>query len=131
MEATMKKAYRPDAQAQAPKKRGQGARPAAGAAWVHWLRHRLGRRSQPVAAPAQEPDRLHALRHFLATEFEGRRTHMSGRDQRLYHRLVQSESLDALRHLRFECFDLMCRLLGEGTARTHQVRIDAWLTSRQ
>jgi hypothetical protein len=127
----MKKVYRPDTQALTPKPRGKAARPASGAAWVHWLRHRLGPRPQPLAKPAQEPDRLLALRHFLAAEFEGRRTHMSGRDQRLYHRLVQSESLDALRHLRFECFDLMCRLLGEGTARTHQVRIDAWLASRQ
>lgn len=103
---------------------------AARATWMGWLRHRLAPASQP-APRTGEPDRLQALRHYLVTEFEGHCALMSGRDRRLYRRLVQSESLDDVRPLRFECFDLMCRLLGEGPARTHQVRIDAWLTSRQ
>lgn len=74
-----------------------------------------------------EADRLAALQRFLAEAFEGRWARMSRRDQHLYTMFLRATSLRPLRALRFECFDLMCRLLGEGAARAHQLRIDGWL----
>lgn len=98
-------------------------------ALMAWLQHRL-----PMAlrtgSPPDRMARLLALQRLLTSAFQDCGTRMSGRDRRLYQQLVQSESLDTIRHLRFECFDLMCRLLGEGVARARQPQIDAWLTSR-
>lgn len=118
----MNKTYEPNCKSAAGRHTTQKA-------WLGWLQRRLGGAAKPVALP--ERDRLQALRDFLAQEFEDSWIGMSGRDRQLYHRLTQSESMDTLRRLRFECFDLMCRQLGEGVARAHQTRIDAWLTSRQ
>lgn len=80
-----------------------------------------------AASRLSEAERLAALQCFLADEFEGCWAHMSRRDQHLYRMLVRATSLKPLRSLRFECFDLMCRLLGEGAARAHQPQIDGWL----
>lgn len=96
-------------------------------AWL--LQHRLPLALRAVSPP-DRTDRLLALQRLLTAAFQDCGARMSGRDRRLYQQLVHSESLDTIRHLRFECFDLMCRLLGEGVARARQPQIDAWLTSR-
>lgn len=99
-------------------------------------RSALGRLAQWLARAGQvfgtaprlsEADRLAALQRFLASEFEGCRARMSRRDQHLYAMLLRANSLKPLQALRFECFDLMCRLLGEGAARARQQQIDGWL----
>ncbi|MBX3611330.1 MAG: hypothetical protein KF871_15665 [Hydrogenophaga sp.] len=94
---------------------------------------RLWRRVRGTKTPMKnahaEPARLAQLQRFLTTEFQDHCAVMSGRDHLLYLRLTQSASLETIRRLRFECFDLMCRLLGEGAARARQPRIDAWLHS--
>lgn len=98
---------------------------------------RLGQwmaRIRLVCGPAprlSEADRLAALQHFLAAAFEGCWGRMSRRDQHLYRMLLRATSLKPVQQLRFECFDLMCRLLGEGVARARQQQIDGWLTDRR
>lgn len=84
-----------------------------------------------AACSQSEADRLAALQRFLAVEFEGCWGRMSRRDQHLYRMLVRATSLKPVQQLRFECFDLMCRLLGEGVARASQPQIDNWLTGRR
>lgn len=78
-----------------------------------------------------EAQRLLAVQRFLAAEFQGRWLDMSTRDRRLYRQLIHTRSLDALRRQRFECYDLMCRLFGEGAAMARQRQIDGWLMPRR
>lgn len=104
------------------------AAPARAGAWSrlgHWL---AGLRClRPGATRLSEAERLAALQRFLAAEFQGRWERMSRRDQHLCRMFLSATSLKPLRHLRFECFDLMCRQLGEGAARARQPQIDGWL----
>lgn len=86
--------------------------------------------TRPVTRQLPEAERLAALQHFLANEFEGCWAHMSARDRQLYRVLMRSSSLASLQRMRFECFHLMCRLLGEGAARSRLQQIDGWLLAR-
>ena len=92
----------------------------------HWL---PGTGTPSARLP--ESDRLLALQRFVAQEFQGRWLDMTARDRRTYQRLIHCQSLQTARWLRFDCYDLMCRLLGEGVARARLQHVDALLQSRQ
>ena len=85
---------------------------------------------KPAPSTPSDADRLLAVQHCLANAFQGRWIDMGGRDRHLYRQLIWCTTLDVLVQRRFDCFDLMCRLLGEGVARTTLRQIDAWLPSR-
>lgn len=84
-------------------------------------------RRQAAPRPS-DAERLHALQHFIAQVFEGCWIDMSTRDRELYRLLIRCPELDRVAQRRFECFDLMCRLLGERAARQHLRQIDTWLS---
>lgn len=100
-------------------------------AWAGWRRRRAPTASTPSPAMQDPQGRLLATQHFLAEVFQGCWPRMSPRDRQLYRQLVRTTSLHTLVALRFENFDLMCRLLGEGVARAHQRQIDRWLPARR
>lgn len=97
---------------------------------VRAVRHWLPAGRNP-SARLPESDRLLALQRFVAQEFQGRWLDMTARDRRTYQRLIHCQSLQTARWLRFDCYDLMCRLLGEGVARTRLQHVDALLQSRR
>ena len=89
-----------------------------------WLQRWWGGGSSRGASDA---DRLAALQSYLRRELQPVQSRLSPRDRLLMARVMAEDSLTAVRRLRFDCFDLMCRMLGEGTAHQHQRRIDGWL----
>ncbi len=89
-----------------------------------WLQRWWGGRP---SGGASEADRLAALQSYLRRELQPVQSRLSPRDRLLMARVMAGDSLAAVRRLRFDCFDLMCRMLGEGTAHRHQRRIDGWL----
>lgn len=96
---------------------------------VRALQHRLPGAASP-SARLPEADRLLALQRFIAQEFQGRWLDMNARDRRIYRQLMHCDSLKTVRWLRFDCYDLMCRLLGEGVARVRLQHVDTLLQSR-
>jgi hypothetical protein len=96
---------------------------------AQWLGSALQVRSGTPSL--SEADRLAAVQGYLSREFRGCWDRMSPRDQHLYRMLVRAPSIRLVQALRFECFDLMCRLLGEGAARERQPQIDGWLMPRR
>lgn len=103
--------------------------------WHRFARVWTGRNAVGTAMPPLDRhDAQHCLlatQRFLTEVFDGCGPRMSPRDLQLYRQLVRTTSLQTLVALRVANFELMCRLLGEGVARTHQRRIDAWLPVRR
>ena len=52
---------------------------------------------------------------------------MSRRDMQIYLRVLSATRCDSLRHLRFEYFDMLCRMLTESAAMEHLLQVDALL----
>ncbi|MBX3611495.1 MAG: hypothetical protein KF871_16500 [Hydrogenophaga sp.] len=74
--------------------------------------------------------RVLAIRRLVASDLDPHRHQLSQRDTRLYQCLTSTSSLETVRHLRFDLFDLLCRRMGEGIAVVRIKEIDAWLSPR-
>ncbi|MCV0441273.1 MAG: hypothetical protein K5880_21985 [Hydrogenophaga sp.] len=91
-----------------------------------WLQ-RLLRTEGAAHREVMEEGRLEQLKRQMVNVLEPHMLHMSRRDMQLYLRVLAAEQREALRELRFEYFDLLCRMASEVEAMEHLVDLDAGL----
>ena len=93
------------------------------AGWLHKLVHA----DSAVRREVEEEARLDGLKRKMIGVLEPFLFNMCRRDMQLYLRVLAAERCGALRQLRFEYFDLLCRMLTEGEAMEHLLEVDALL----
>lgn len=89
-----------------------------------WLR-KITSPTADAALLAREQLVLEQVKKSVADLLATHVPDMSSRDLRLYLRIISSPQLASIRELRFECFDLMCRKIGEQAAVRKLQSLDA------
>lgn len=91
-----------------------------------WLR-RVTSGDPETTQLACEQVRLEHIRNLLQAMLSAHLVSMSGRDLRLYLRVLSASRLAMVREMRFECFDLLCRKISEPVAVRKLREMDALL----
>lgn len=94
--------------------------------FARWL-HKLVQMDGAARREVEEEARLERLKRLMIGVLNPFLFQMCRRDLQLYLRVLAAEQSNALRQLRFEYFDLLCRMLSEGEAMEHLLRVDALL----
>ncbi len=94
--------------------------------FARWL-HKLVQMDGAARDEVEEEVRLESLKRLMIGVLDPFVFHMCRRDMQLYLRVLAVEHSNAVRQLRFEYFDLLCRMLSEGEAMEHLLRVDALL----
>lgn len=80
-----------------------------------WLR-KITSNTNDATVPACEQIRLEQVKKLIGEWLGAHVVGMSNRDQRLYFRIISASHITTIREARFECFDLMCRMISERAA---------------
>lgn len=86
--------------------------------FARWLQ-KLVQMDGAARREVEEEARLESLKRLMIGVLDPFLFHMGRRDMQLYLRVLAAERSDAVRQLRFEYFDLLCRKLSEGEAMEH------------
>jgi hypothetical protein len=100
--------------------------PAERVGFARWLQ-KLVQMDGAARREVEEEARLESLKRLMIGVLDPFLFHMCRRDMQLYLRVLAAEQSNAVRQLRFEYFDLLCRMLSEGEAMEHLLHVDALL----